>query len=481
MGTKLHLRTIATIWVVAALVIGILCGAYWLQSNRKWSDHLTHAYSAGVEAYYTLESGGNTAEVQTSLLSNIDKDSAGAGRFEQISGVSRPAYVTLLSLRNAIGNPTSISGTKIAVVSGRMQYRVAEIASGTYSSPALQFGELTRLLATYCSDPVIFAKSTGRDWVRIDGTAVWGCDAAPSDYRIGVSIVLLLTLAILITQIGNTTEAFERFSRQLLARKHVGGPDSYETTGPRELSEIVSTVNSYLEEERDQLNKRAIILSGVSHDLGTPATRLRLRATLIEDPTIREKLEADIDQMTGIIESVLTYTRSELNSEEPQKLSLTSLIEALVADYQDTDHPVSLEASTPLQTKADRSIFAPRSGNVAVGDTSKLLMYGRPIALRRAISNLIDNALKYGRRASVSVQSDSNWAIVTVEDEGGESSAAEMEQLLNPFARGDNTQTISGFGLGLTIVATVARQHGGRIDFEDGRAGVVAKLWLQRS
>lgn len=481
MPSRFHLRSIATIWVVAALLIGILCGALWLQSNRNWSEHLNQAYATGVEVFYAIENGSDAENILISTLDSTDQDRANAGRFEQISDVSKPAYVTLLSLRDRLGDPTGNSGTKLAVVSDRMKYRVAEIASDTFNSPSLQFGELTRLLATYCSDPVIFANYGSKGWLRIDGTAVWGCNAAPRDNRLIVSIVALISLAILITQIGNTSEAFERFSRQLLARKQVGGPDSYETTGPKELSEIVSSVNSYLEEERDQLSKRAIILSGVSHDLGTPATRLRLRAALIEDPVIREKLEADIDQMTEIIESVLTYTRSELNSEEPRKLSLTSLVEALVADYQDTNHSVSFVETTPLQTTADRSIFAPRSGTIALSDPTKLLMHGRPIALRRAISNLIDNALKYGRRATVSLAADSNWIIVSVEDEGGESSAAEMETLLDPFERGENTQSVSGFGLGLTIVTTVARQHGGSLEFEDGRAGVIAKLWLRRS
>ena len=108
-------------------------------------------------------------------------------------------------------------------------------------------------------------------------------------------------------------------------------------------------------------------------------------------------------------------------------------------------------------------------------------MYARPVALRRAVSNLIDNALKYGRRATVSVSFDANWAIVIVEDEGGGSTASDMERLLEPFERGENTHNITGYGLGLTIVATVAHQHGGKVEFEDGHTGVRAKLLLRRS
>ena len=480
MASNLRLRTLSTIWVVVALLAGGSAGAVWFQSNLSWSRHLTNAYSTGVEVYHALERGKSVPGIEISQLAAADIDLADSGRFEQISDAPRPAYVTILSLTESSVDPTATSGMKLAIASDRLQYRVAEIAADEFRAPALQFGELTRLLATYCSDPLIYVQPEGRPWMRVNGFEVWGCDAAPRDNRLAAIVVLIVVLAVLVTQIGNTSETFERFSRQLRARQLTGGPDSYETTGPSELADIVQAVNQYLEEERNQLSQRAIVLSGVSHDLGTPATRLRLRTALIEDQEMREKLEADIDQMTGIIESVLTYTRSELNSEDPRKLSLTSLVEALVADYQDTGHPVTLKTTDPVQVTAQRSVFAPRSGSVALGDTSKLLMYARPIAVRRAISNLIDNALKYGRRASVSLYADSAWAVVTVDDEGGESSAAEMEALLSPFERGKNTDTVTGFGLGLTIVATVARQHGGRIEFEDGPAGVRAKLWLRR-
>ena len=474
-----RLRTLSTLWVAVALLAGLTCSAVWFHSVQQWDRHLTRAHEAGIETYFALQTGQPVAFVAITPLDGAQTALADAGRFERLQEAPRPAYVTRVSLAASVGDPTGSSGIRIAVLSDRLQYKVADIAAGSHSAPALKFAELTRLLATYCSDPILFANLDGTGWQRIDGLEIWGCDAAPRDLRLPAALGVLLLLAVLVTRIGHTTDAFENFSNKLRSRTVVGGPDSYDATGPQELSEIVQAVNSYLEAERAQLSNRAILLSGVSHDLGTPATRLRLRAALIADPEIRGKLEADIDQMTGIIESVLTFTRSELNSEEPRRLSLSSLVEALVADYQDTGQPVVLTAPAPVEATADRSVFAPRSGVVAFGDASKILMHARPVALRRAISNLIDNALKYGRRATVSVVADADWATVTVEDEGG-GSAAEMERLLDPFARGQHFGNIPGFGLGLTIVTTVARQHGGRVEFEDGRSGVRARLLLRR-
>ena len=480
MAGRLRLRTLAAIWVGGAFIAGIVASTLWFSSTLAWQTHLERAYSVGVETFAALESGNAPSGVEIALLTENDLENAQSARFERIDGVPRPACVTLLSLKARSGDPTDHSGTKIAVLSDRLQYRVAEIEAGRYSAPALKFGELTRLLATYCSAPVIFASTDAGGWVRINGGNVWGCDAAPRDYRLSALVLALLAIAVLVTNVGNTAEAFVRFSDALRSRTLLGGPESYEASGPKELFEIVQAVNANLEAERAQLSKRATILSGVSHDLGTPATRLRLRAALIEDPKIREKLEADIDQMTDIIESVLTYTRSELNSEEPIKLSLSSLVEALVAAYQDTGEPVHLQTPPPLAAKTGRSVFASRAGSVELSEASKILMHARPIALRRAVSNLIDNALKYGRRATVTVTSNAEWAIITVDDAGGSSSAQGMETLLEPFERGENTESISGFGLGLTIVATIARQHGGKIEFEDLERGLRAKLWLRR-
>ena len=481
MLSQISLRALSSIWVVIALSVGLLVSAIWFYSVRAWQDHLNQAYSVGVETFYNLETGKTVNGIGLARLAGTDLENAELGLFERISGAPRPSYITLLSMTDEIDRPIGSSSIKIAVVSDRLQYKVADIVSDLYEAPGLKFGDLAKLLATYCSNPMIYAKLKNSGWIQIDGLSVWGCDAAPNDLRLLAVSIAIVTIVVLVTQIGNTTEAFDSFSKKLKTRNIVGGPDSYEASGPRELFEIVKSVNSYLEFERSQLSKRAIVLSGVSHDLGTPATRLRLRAALIKDPEIREKLEADIDQMTGIIGSVLTFTRSELNSELPRKISLASLVQALVEDYQDTNQPVALIESLPIEAKAERSIFASRSGSIAIAETSKILMYARPVALRRAVSNLIDNALKYGRRATVSVSFDANWAIVIVEDEGGGSTASDMERLLEPFERGENTHNITGYGLGLTIVATVANQHGGKVEFEDGQTCVRAKLFLRRS
>jgi len=168
--------------------------------------------------------------------------------------------------------------------------------------------------------------------------------------------------------------------------------------------------------------------------------------------------------MTGIIESVLTYTNAEMNAEAPRRLSLTSLVDAIVADYQDVGQSVTLEQSKDMILQGGRSIFMSHRGQSVVSSERDIVVFARPISLQRAITNLIENALKYGRRAHVQVQATADIATIIVEDEGTDNSAHDVEGLMAPFKRGENTATIDGHGLGLTIVATIAKLHGGVID-----------------
>ncbi|WP_254796827.1 sensor histidine kinase [Sulfitobacter albidus] len=225
-------------------------------------------------------------------------------------------------------------------------------------------------------------------------------------------------LAVLVTLLMNLAADFTSFADALRNRRRLGGPERYTSPGPRELQQIVTAVNTQLEDERAALARRAAILSGVSHDLGTPATRLRLRAALIEDAELRAKLEADIDSMTGMIESVLTYTRAEMNSEAPRRLSLSALIDAVIANYADVGRPVTFRAPAQVVVRGGASVFMSRQGQATLAREGEVTVMGRPVALERAMSNLIDNALKYGRRATVALETDARTATIVVEDEG---------------------------------------------------------------
>ena len=475
------LRVLGTALVFAAFGIGLLSAWLWMRSTADWKDHLTRSYIAGAILYETLRSGAPPpAGIAVTRLTEPEQALAGAGDFARLADIPQPALITNVSIMADSSDRLSGALLTLAIISDDLRYRVAELTTHEGQTAPETLGALTRMLASYCSEPIVFARMGDAPWVRIDGTAVWGCGAAPRDLRLVAAIAGLVALFAFATVVLDTSARFADFAKKLRSRRRLGGPDSYETKGPEELREIVDAVNSYLETEREQLAKRAIVLSGISHDLGTPATRLRLRTALIEDSELREKLEADIDRMTGMIESVLTYTRAELNAETPRQLSLAALVEALVADYQDTGSPVEFRRAEPVVVQGGRSVFMSRQGHGTLPDERRVIVTARPVSLQRAVSNLIDNALKYGRRATVELETDADTATITVEDEGSDYSAEDVERLLAPFQRGDNTQSISGYGLGLTIVATVASLHGGALAFETGAKGLRARLTIQR-
>jgi signal transduction histidine kinase len=480
-GARTSLRVTGTVLMFAAFTLGALAAWLWMESKARWTQHLDQAFFAGALLHDALRDGtGIPAGFAMTPLNQDAQALADNGDFERLPDIPRPALVTNVSI---LGNPNdrlSLGALTIAIVSADLRYPLASLPSRDSDAPWEVLGLLSRTLATYCSEPVVFAHLTDRPWVRIEGPGVWDCAAAPADLRLPAALLAAAALGILSTLVLNTSARFTEFADTLRSRRRLGGPDTYEIDGPEELSEIVDAVNAHLEIEREQLAKRAIVLSGVSHDLGTPATRLRLRAALIPDPELRKKLETDIDSMTGIIESVLTYTRAELNAEEPRRISLTSLLDSIVADYQDTGRPVALREADNIVVRGAQSLFMSRRGQGTVPDERRVVVTARPFTLQRAISNLIDNALKYGRRATVSLETDAEQAVITIEDEGTETSIEEIERLMAPFQRGANIQSIDGHGLGLTIAATVATLHGGELTFEPGARGLRARMAILR-
>lgn len=477
----LRLRDLGWAWSLGAFAAGLLAAGLWFSSVRNWDAYLTQAYVAGFSVYEDLRAG--RASHPGVLITPLPPEAASladTGEFEQLPGLAGRRFLTNLSILTDSSALLSGRNLTLAVLSDRLVYPVSDIVSGSDQTGPQKMGNLTRLLATYCSEPILVARFGQGAWKKIDGTQVWGCDAAPADLRLPAIFLAVVALAIILTSVGNVTDSFSRFSQSLRDRRRSGGPDSYDMSGPAELRDIVSAVNTHLEDERAQLEKRATVLSGVSHDLGTPAARVRLRAALIPDAELREKLESDVDQMTGMIESVLTYTRSELSVEDPRQISLTSLVESLVADYQDMDLPVTLKQVAPVEVEGAASLFMSRRGHGSLPETRRILAMARPTSLKRALTNLIDNALKYGRHATVELETDAETATIVVEDKGTNLSVSDIEALMAPFRRGSNIGSSDGFGLGLTIVATVAEQHGGSLRFEAGDQGLRARLQIRR-
>ena len=482
------LRLLASLWVCLAIGAGILAAWVWAYSDRQWQKHLDRAYDVGNRLYETLYFASPPPDyLDIRKLEPAEAKLAQTGRFTQISGVANSSLVTQFSITGDT-EAGGLARIVIAVVSPDLSYPVAELNGLSEDRQAeasllrSKLAEISILLASYCSTPSVYLRFEEQSWIEVRAEKIWNCSAAPTDLRLISAAILLATLFLLWTAIASISSQFSNFSSLLASRSKLGGPVTYAESGPLELRELIRSINGYLQSETESLARRAKFLVGVSHDLGTPATRLRLRARLVQDPELRGKIDADIEQMTGMIESVLAYTQTEINIEAARQLSLVSLVESIVSDFQDEGMPVSLQEDQPRPLSAGTILFVQKKKRPALSaGPVMIIVTAQPQALRRAITNLIDNALKYGRRAHLSIEQSSQYAAIHIDDFGLHNAQIDINSLIDPFKRGENSSQVKGFGIGLSVASTIAEQHGGRLEFSQRSDGLRASLVISRT
>jgi signal transduction histidine kinase len=477
------LKSQTILLVISAMVIGATATAVWVQSVSNWNRHLEHSYLTGLALHDTLRDGVKIPDGLTiTPLNGADARLAAAGLFEKLPNVSANDQITQLTLASATKNGEVKNRINISVVSPDLKYPIAKLQQKQPVSAGGKLAALLRMLTTYCSKSTLFVQYSDGPWWRVDGPSIWGCANAPMDFRLPALAMVVVSLGALISIIIATSGTFHNFAATLARRGLFSSPKSYDLAGPDELRALINVINEYQKVEQESLAKRAAFLSGVSHDLGTPATRLRLRTEFITDKDLQRKMHADIDQMTQMIKSVLSYTQSEMRMEDLRRISLISLIEAIVADYEDAGQPVRyLEPDLPqiaARTILFNSVPKPLSDKVA--KQHGIVIQVRPISLQRALTNLIDNALKYGRKADVSIQASSQAVQIHIRDYGDSITPEYLGNLTRPFDRGTNAENVDGYGIGLAIASTIAAQHGGNIRFENWAQGICAVLTLPR-
>lgn len=230
-------------------------------------------------------------------------------------------------------------------------------------------------------------------------------------------------------------------------------------TGPVEVAETSRAFNTMQGRIQRFVDDRARILAAVSHDLKTPLTRLRLRADLLDDEGLGEKIRRDLDEMQTMVDATLDFMRGAEIREETRSLDLMALLESLCDDAREAGAQIRLE------------------GRI------KRPYLGRPLALKRCIGNLLDNALRYGGAADLAVQDGDQWVGIAIADRGPGIPPEAMERVFEPFfrAEGSRGRASGGTGLGLGIARNLARAHGGDLTLKnrDG-GGLLAELTLPR-
>jgi signal transduction histidine kinase len=227
--------------------------------------------------------------------------------------------------------------------------------------------------------------------------------------------------------------------------------------GPREIRAAAFAFNRMQERIRRLVEDRTQMLAAIAHDLRTALTRLRLRVELIEDEEQQKKAIADLEAMRVMLDETLAFARDEALAEAPTEVDLAALVQSLVSDLADAGHPIGYDGP------------------------DRLTAVCRPVAIRRALANVVDNALRYGGEALVTLSPAPAEVEVVVADRGPGIPEAEREQVFQPFYRLERSRSraTGGSGLGLAVARTIVRRHGGDISLADRPGGgLVVRLVL---
>jgi signal transduction histidine kinase len=227
--------------------------------------------------------------------------------------------------------------------------------------------------------------------------------------------------------------------------------------GPREMREAAAAFNEMQRRIARLVRDRTQTLAAISHDLKTPITRIRLRAEFVDDPELHAKLVADLDEMEAMLDSTLAFLRGDASGEPSLKVDLAAILQTICVDKVDAGHDAAF-SGPPHAT-----------------------FLGRPLALKRAFTNLVENAIRYGGRARVTLEAGDREYRVHVEDDGPGIDPALHEAVFAPFYRveGSRGRATGGTGLGLTVARAIARSHGGEVRLRNAAgAGLRATVLL---
>jgi two-component system, OmpR family, sensor kinase len=230
-------------------------------------------------------------------------------------------------------------------------------------------------------------------------------------------------------------------------------------SGPSELRRAIGAFNDMQASLRAHIANRTQTVAAIAHDLRTPLTRLRFRAEQAPD-ALRDRLAADVEEMDALIAQAMAYVRGETRQTPPEPIELTALVADCVRGFAETGHAATLTPGPDV------------------------VVMGQPTGLRRALTNLIANAVHYGGRAEVSIEEAPDRVTVHIRDSGPGIAPERMEEVFQPFVRleGSRNRATGGVGLGLAVARQIARAHGGDVTLSNrAGGGLEAVLSLPRT
>lgn len=302
-----------------------------------------------------------------------------------------------------------------------------------------------------------------------DGT---GLDVALAPGAIGmpptgpVSVLVIATIILIGLNIGALTLWASRGITAPLARFAAAAeefsidrdPSPLREEGPVEVRTAARALNRLRDRIHALFADRTRMLAAISHDLRTPITRMRLRVEFIEDEVLRGQFTRDLEHMDTMVQGALSYLRDANRPEKRAAFDLSSLLQTIADAFGDMGHAIHYQG--------------PRQA-VAVGDAQQF---------ERAVTNLVENAVRYGSRVDLGLREEAGAVLIEVADDGPGIPEADRRRLLEPFMRGDEARgriDAEGFGLGLAIAETIVAAHDGKLTLHDNRPhGLLVRIAL---
>ncbi len=265
----------------------------------------------------------------------------------------------------------------------------------------------------------------------------------------------LLLIIIALIFLKNQTKPLVKLAK---AAERFGKGDyvnDFRASGSQEIRKAAFEFDRMAKRINRHLNQRAEMLSGISHDLRTPLTRLKLQLAMLKQKDISEKMTKDIDEMEKMLNDYLHFAKNQ-TLENTTTIDINNLINSIKSDLNN-----------------DKFIFE--------NNDEKIELKGRPIALKRSFENIIQNGLTYGNKVYVHIQKGNKRALVTIEDDGPGIPEDQYKNVFKPFFRLDKSRSLnqSGVGLGLAIVEDVINSHGGNIQLNKSKYnGLLVRISL---
>jgi signal transduction histidine kinase len=252
--------------------------------------------------------------------------------------------------------------------------------------------------------------------------------------------------------LASLAAAAERLGRDMTA-------PPLEETGTLETRQASRAFNDMQTRLRSLIENRTRLLAALSHDLRTPLTLLRLRAENVDNAQERDRMLSTIAEMDTMIGTTLKFARDEAATEARRATDLSALVQSIVDDMADAGMPATMQPAEPIVHEC------------------------RPDALKRAIRNLLDNAVKYGKTAQAAIGATASGIEITVDDEGPGIPDPELSRVFEPFYRLEDSRSreTGGVGLGLAIAQSIVHAHGGEIRLANrAEGGLTARITLPR-